>query len=159
PFPAVLALPAVAIWGRGLWDPLFFGLLAGLAPALLYVVLRRLSERGESERGARENLLLVALFAFGSVYFFSAVQGSVWFAAHVVASALLCLYLAFAMNAERPALAGLMLGLLLATRPSTLWVGLFFVLEATRCSVKGEGARAWLAAFFARDTLSRLARF
>src|SRR5690606_37366471 len=64
PFPAVLALPAVAIWGRGLWDPLFFGLLAGLAPALLYVVLRRLSERGESERGARENLLLVALFAF-----------------------------------------------------------------------------------------------
>src|SRR5690606_5583327 len=159
PFPAVLALPAVAIFGTALWDRLFFGLLAGLAPALLFVLLRGLRERGESERRAQDDLWLVALFAFGSVYFFSAVQGTVWFAAHVVASALICLYLIFAMNAARPALAGLMLGLLLATRPSTLWLGLFFSLEAARVSVKGEGARAWLAALFERATLKRLALF
>ena len=159
PFPAVLALPAVAIFGTELRDRLFFGLLAGLAPALLLVLLRGLRERGESERSAREDLWLVALFAFGSVYFFSAVQGTVWFAAHVVASALICLYLIFSMNAARPALAGLMLGLALATRPSTLWLGAFFVLEATRVSVEGPGARAWLGALFQKATLRRLALF
>jgi hypothetical protein len=159
PFPAVLALPVVAIFGTALWDRLFFGLLAGLAPALLFVLLRGLRERDESDRTTAENLWLVALFAFGSVYFFSAVQGTVWFAAHVVASALICLHLLFAMNASRPVLAGLMLGLLLATRPSTLLLGLFFVLEAARAEVKGQGARAWLSALFAKATLRRLALF
>jgi hypothetical protein len=159
PFPAVLALPAVAIFGTALWDRLFFGLLAGLAPALLYVLLRALREREESERTNAENLWLVALFAFGSVYFFSAVQGTVWFAAHVVASALICLYLVFAMNASRPVLAGWMLGFLLATRPSTLFLGVFFVLEAARIEVKGAGAGAWVSALVAKSTLKRIALF
>jgi hypothetical protein len=159
PFPAVLALPVVAIFGTAVWDRLLFVLLAGLAPALLFVLLRGLRERGESERTAADDLWLVALFAFGTVYFFSAVQGTVWFAAHVVASALICLYLVFAMNASRPLLAGLMLGLALATRPSTLFLGLFFVLEAARVELNGKGARAWMAALVDRATMKRIALF
>ena len=86
--------------------------MAGLAPALLYVLLRDLKERGRSSRSDRENLTLTFLFAFGTVFFFTAVQGAVWFAAHVVACVLLPLYLLFAFDAKRPALAGLVLGLL-----------------------------------------------
>lgn len=159
PFPAVLALPAVAIFGTELPDRLFFGLFTGLAPALLYVLLRRLREAGTSRRTEGDDLWLVAFFAFGTVYFFSAVQGTVWFAAHVVASALIVLYLLFAWDGSRPVLAGTMLGLLLATRPSTLFLGLFFVLEVARTERTAEGARALAAALFTRRALGRLALF
>ncbi len=134
PFPAVVILPAVAAFGRDFSDPLFWAILAGVAPALLYSLLRRLREEGVSPRTARDDLLLVTVFAFGSVYFSTAVQGSVWFAAHVVASALLVLYFSFGIGARRPFWAGLMLGLCFLTRPSTYPLALFFLLEAMRAS-------------------------
>ena len=150
PFPAVVIAPAVAIFGRDLPDPLFWAIFAGLAPALLLVLLRRLREERLSLRQPWEELLLVTLFAFGSVYFFSSVQGSVWFAAHVVASALLVGFLYFAIGARSPLLAGLMLGLCFVTRPTTAPFALFFLLEAIRPSrrtgwIEGRGLVGWLA--------------
>jgi hypothetical protein len=131
PFPALVIMPAVAIWGLATRDALFWALLAGVAPALLFVLLRRLSERGDSDRSTRENLLLTALFSFGTVYFFVAVQGAVWFAAQVVASSLLVLYLLAGFDCRRPLLAGLCLGLLWATRPNILLLGWpLFLVEA-----------------------------
>ncbi|NOY91304.1 MAG: hypothetical protein GXP55_08845 [Deltaproteobacteria bacterium] len=134
PLPAVIALPAVAVFGLGLWDRLFWALLAGFAPMLLFVLLRRLRESGRSGRSLREDLLLTTLFAFGSVFYFVAVQGTVWFSAQVVASALLMLYLLFGLDARRPVLAGLMLGLCFMARPTTLLLSLFFGVEALRMS-------------------------
>ena len=168
PFPAVLALPAVAIFGLELHDAIFFGLFAGLAPALLFVFLRRLRESGESERTLKDDLLLVAFFAFGTVYFFSAVQGTVWFVAHIVACALIALYLLAAADGARPLLAGLAIGCLLATRPSTLFLSLFFAIEALRPALRelNHGAlperpspRALLRALFHPATLRSYALF
>ncbi len=130
PFPALVILPAVVIWGDRVWDPLFWAIFAGLGPALLYVLLRHLRESGMSERTAREDVWLTVLFAFGSAYFYTAVQGTVWFAAHVVAVPLTALYALFAVRARRPLLAGSMLALLLLTRPSTMLLGIVFALEA-----------------------------
>lgn len=130
PFPAVVIAPLVAIFGTALWDRLFWALLAGVAPALLYVVLRYLRERGTTGRSVRDDLALTALFAFGSPYYYTAVQGTVWFAAHVVACALIALYLLWAIDARRPLLAGGALGLAFMTRPTTLLLGLFFALSA-----------------------------
>ncbi|MDB4986500.1 MAG: hypothetical protein JWN04_1678 [Myxococcaceae bacterium] len=142
PFPAVVIAPVVAIWGLATRDALFWALLAGLAPALLFVLLRRLSELGQSTRSTRDNLALTALFAFGTVFFFVAVQGTVWFAAQVVASILLILFLLFAFDARSPWLAGLLLGLLIVTRPpGTPLVGLVFIVEALR-RYRREGALA-----------------
>lgn len=138
PFPAIVILPAVAIYGRDFSDPFFWAVLAGLAPALCFVLLRRLREQKITERTLKDDLLLTILFAFGSVYFFCAVHGSVWFAAHVVASSLLCLYLLFAIGARRPFWAGLMLGLCFMTRPSVYPFAIFFFLEAMRASREGD---------------------
>jgi hypothetical protein len=132
PFPALVILPVVAIWGTATRDALFWALLAGLAPTFLFVLLRRLSEQGESTRSNRENLLLTGLFAFGTVYFFVAVQGTVWFAAQVVASALIVLFLLFSLKAEHPLLAGAALGALWTTRPPTLLIAPLFLIEALR---------------------------
>ncbi|MDD9933757.1 MAG: hypothetical protein OXT09_09145 [Myxococcales bacterium] len=134
PFPAVVVAPLVAVWGVRAWDRLFWALLAGLGPALLFVLLRRLSVAGHSERSTRDNLLLTALFAFGSVYYYTSVQGTVWHAAHVVATILLALYLLFAVGARHPLLAGLALGCAFMTRPATAPLCLIFALEALRVS-------------------------
>lgn len=136
PFPALVALPAVAVLGPNMPDRAFWGLLAGLGPALLFVLLGALRESGRSTRTVREDLALTALFAFGTVYYFVAVQGTVWFAAHVVATPLLCLYMLFSLDARRPVLAGLMLGLAFMTRATTAFLVVFFVIEAL------EAARA-----------------
>ncbi|MFI5305713.1 MAG: hypothetical protein ACHQ53_00095 [Polyangiales bacterium] len=138
PFPAVVIAPLVALFGTATWDRLFWALLAGLSPALLYVLLRRLRELGQSGRSVREDLLLVALFAFGSPFYYTAVQGTVWFAAHVVACPLIALYLLWALDARRPLLAGGALALAFMTRPTTLLLGAFFLLETLRVT-RSEG--------------------
>lgn len=130
PLPAVVILPAVAVWGTRVWDRLYWAIFAGLGPALLYVLLRALAERGLSGRTARENLTLTALLALGTAYYYTSVQGTVWFAAHVVCVPLLALYVLFSLGAARPLLAGSMLALAFMTRPSTLPLGAFFALEA-----------------------------
>ncbi len=134
PLPAVLLLPVVAIFGLETLDALFWALFAGLSPALLFVVLRFLRESGRSERRLRDDLLIVTLFAIGSVYYFVAVQGTVWFAAHVAATAFICAYLLFAFGARRPIAAGLALGLAFLCRPATVWLAGFFVLQAITAS-------------------------
>lgn len=132
PFPAAVILPAVAIWDTGLWDRLFWAIFAGLGPAMLYVLLRHLARSGRSGRSTRENLVLTGLFALGSVYYFVAVQGTVWFAAHTVAVPLIALYLLFSLDARYPVLAGLMLGLAFMTRATTAFLVPFFAIEAMR---------------------------
>jgi hypothetical protein len=134
PFPALLLLPAVALAGsaEAVVDGRFFLLLAGVAPAALFLALEKLRRAGRSERSERENVILSLLFAFGSVYFFSAVQGTVWYAAHVVGAGLAALYLLAALEAERPLLAGVLLGLGFATRTPLLFAAPLFVLELFR---------------------------
>jgi hypothetical protein len=130
PLPAVLLLPVVAVFGLGTLDALFWALFAGLAPTLMFIVLRFLRESGRSGRSQRDDLLVTTLFAIGSVYFFVAVQGSVWFAAHVIAAAFTCLYVLFSFGARRPAAAGLALGLAFLCRPAALLLAGFFVFQA-----------------------------
>jgi hypothetical protein len=140
PFPAVLMLPLVEIAGtpENFRDGQFMVWLAGLGPALLFLVLEKLRRGGTSKRTEVENLFLTGLFAFGTVYFFTAVEGTVWFAAHIVGVALVTGYLLCALDAERPMLAGLLLGCSFAARPVTSMLALVFALEAIRVGVGGE---------------------
>ncbi|MDQ3031460.1 MAG: hypothetical protein M3Y87_03515 [Myxococcota bacterium] len=137
PFPAVVLMPVVAVLGPNVPDALFWALLAGLGPALLFLLLRRLRDTKKSDRTVRDDLLLTLLFAFGTVYFSTSVQGTVWFAAHVVGVSLIVLYLYFAIDARRPVLAGLMLGLAFLTRPTTAALVIFFAIEALRVARAG----------------------
>jgi hypothetical protein len=134
PLPALVMVPFVAAFGLGVPDRLIWAILAGFGPALLFVLLRHLREIGMSTRSERDDLVLSALFAFGTVYFFTAVQGTVWFAAHVVAVPLLALHVMWALGARRPVLAGLMLGLAFMTRPTTAFLVPFFLIEAMRAA-------------------------
>ena len=134
--PSLLLLPLVALSGsaEAVCDGRFFLLLAGLAPASLFLALEKLRRAGETRRSETEDVVLALLFCFGSVYFFSSVQGTVWYAAHVVAAVLTALYLLCAIGAERPLLAGLCLALAFATRTPLLLAAPLFVVESFRAT-------------------------
>ncbi|MFO0663448.1 MAG: hypothetical protein U0174_05825 [Polyangiaceae bacterium] len=134
PFPAMLMLPLVWIAGspENFRDAQFVVWLAGIAPAALFLTLEKLRRMGKSERNEGENALFALLFAFGTVYFFTAVQGTVWFAGHVVGAGLLGLYLLCALDGERPFTAGMLLGFIFLTRVTMTAAGLLFFLEVLR---------------------------
>jgi len=136
PFPAVLMLPLTAIFHQRTNDVVFTVLLAGLVPALLFLLLRRLlravgaprSDENLDQGASRVSCLwLTALFGFGSVFYFSAVLGQVWFTAHVVSLVLCALYFLCALPPRRPLLAGLCVGALYLTRPQMAALGLLYV--------------------------------
>jgi hypothetical protein len=170
-FPSALLLPLVALAGQAeaVADGRFFLLLAGIAPATLFLALEKLRGVGESRRSEPENLIWSCLFCFGTVYFFSSVQGSVWFAAHVVAAALTMLYVLFALQAERPLLAGVCLALAFATRAPLLFGAPLFLFEAVRrtrlAQPRGRGLLqcyelgrlSWMLALFALPLAAVLA--
>jgi hypothetical protein len=140
PLPAMLMLPLVKLSGsaENFRDGQFVLWLSGLAPAFLFLVLEKLRRTERAPRTERQNLVLSLLFAFGTVYFFTAVEGTVWFAAMVVAAAASTLYVLFALDAERPLLAGAMIACLYLSRPPAVWMALLFALEALRVS-RGSG--------------------
>jgi len=146
-FPAALLVPLVKFAGspEDVRDGQFFIWLAGIGPAVLFLALEKLRRNGRNPRSERTNLLLSVLLALGTVYFFTAVQGTVWFAAHVVAIALAALYLLFALDAERPLLAGAMLGFGFWTRTPLLFAFPLFALEALRISRRDAAAIGALA--------------
>jgi hypothetical protein len=76
------------------------------------------------------------------VYWFTGVQGTVWFAAHVVAVALTAVYLYASIDAAHPMIAGLALGLAFASRPPLGYAFPLFLYEAYRAAVRTDGPEA-----------------
>jgi hypothetical protein len=132
PLPTLLMLPGAAIAGRGADDVVPTLLVAAAILPLTLLVLRRLAAAGLSKRTTREDLWLVATMAFGSVMFFAAVQGSVWYTAHVVGVVLALVYAWASIEAKRPVIAGLALAAAALTRPTMAFALPLFVLEAWR---------------------------
>jgi chromate transport protein ChrA len=139
PFPAMLMLPLVKLAGspQDFRDGQFVIWLSGVAPAVLFLVLEKLRRTSRSSRSELANLALAFLFALGTVYFFTAVEGTVWFAAMVIAAGLQAIYLLAALDAERPALAGLAMACMYLTRPPMLLTFPVFAFEALRVSTSG----------------------
>jgi hypothetical protein len=158
PFPALLMLPFVALarTPENFCDGQFAVELAGIAPAVLFLVFEKLRRTGRSPRTERENLVLAGLYAFGTVYFFTAAEGTVWFVALVIGAGLLGLYVLWALDAERPALAGAMLGCAYLTRPFILLVAPLFALEALRVCTRGGMPATGSFAERVRDVVARV---
>lgn len=132
PFPAVLMVPQVLAAGTGANDVLFTLVFAAAILPLCFSLLRRLRARGHSERSAGDDLWLTLALAFGTVLFFSAVQGRVWYTAHVV-GVLLCLaYVWCSVDARHPILAGLALAFAATTRTPMAFMFPLFLMEAWR---------------------------
>ncbi|MBM4387596.1 MAG: hypothetical protein FJ088_07640 [Deltaproteobacteria bacterium] len=129
PFPALLMMPLFPFLGYNLNDVIFTIIFASLNTILLFFLLERLSRDGVTSRTRNENILLSLLFSFGTVNFFSAVRGEVWFTALIIGITLNILYIFFATGARRPLLAGLFLAFGFATRTTLAFTAIFFAME------------------------------
>lgn len=146
-FPSAVMLPFVAIHGYQLNDTSFGVFVGALAVALFYAVLRLLSEREGTGRSERENAALALVLGFGTLFFYAAIRGEVWFSAEVMGVALTCLYVHAAVGARRPLLAGVFWSMAVLTRTPLLFTAVFFLVEAI-APTRGERL-AQLKAFLA----------
>jgi hypothetical protein len=157
PLPAVFMLPFVAASGVRFNDVLFTGIWAALNPVLLFLLLRNLARRGYTRRTPEEDLWLTAMFGFGSVYFYSSTVGQVWYTAHVVGVTCAIGYAWASIEAARPWLAGLFLGLGYATRTPMAFMFPLFLWEAVRMT--GGWRAMWQAKKLPPGLMPRLLRF
>ncbi|MFN7131639.1 MAG: hypothetical protein ACK4N5_06125 [Myxococcales bacterium] len=127
--PAVVMAPFVALWGYQFNDTSFTVIIAALSLALFYLVLRRLSETGDSPRSAGENVVLTLLLGFGTLFFYMSIRGEVWFTAQIMGVGFTSLYLLAAHRARRPLLAGVLFAMATLTRTPLMFAGIFFVAE------------------------------
>lgn len=141
PGPALVMLPAVAIWGVAAWDVLITCLFAALIPVVLLRWFDR--ERGTGEGRGREHMWAVAAWTFASPALLLGSHGRVWFTAQVLGALCTCLYLAAAWRCRKPGWAGLWLGLAVACRPHMAFALPFVLLEGWR---EHPNLRARLAA-------------
>ncbi len=129
PFPAVAMLPFVSLFHYELNDVVFTVLLGAANLVLLFLLLESLRRRGWTARSTRENALLALLFTFGTVHYFSAVRGEVWFTALIMGVTLNIAFLWAALDTRRPLLAGVFLALGMATRTPIAFCFVFFALQ------------------------------
>lgn len=141
PFPALLMLPFVALHGLAFNDVFFTVCVAALDVALFVAVLRALRDRGLHDRPPREWLVFAACWAFGTVFFSSAIRGEVWFTAHVVGVGLTLVYVLASLDGRAPVLAGLAFGCAAVTRANLVFAFPFFLLQAVSMNGRLPPAR------------------
>jgi hypothetical protein len=154
PIPTLLMLPSAAISGRAASDVIPTLLVAALILPLSLLLLRRLAAAGLSARTTREDLWLVGMLAFGTVLFFSAVQGKVWYTAHVVGIALALVYAWASIEAKHPIAAGIALGAAALTRTPMAFMFPLFALEAWRMAAGDKKQLARTLATFAAPVIA-----
>jgi hypothetical protein len=128
PFPALVLVPLVAVFGAGFSDVLFTLVLGGLNVALVALVLRQADREKVVSLTKTQRALLVLFFAFGTVHLTLAPYGRVWYTGQILGFA--CLALAYlAALSLRGGLAFLLTGLALAaaalTRNHLVFAGLW----------------------------------
>jgi hypothetical protein len=97
PLPALVLLPFVAVAGLDTDQELLAAVLSGLGVGLAYWMLGKLSV------GLAARVLATVFFGAGTVFWWTASNGTTWYFAHVVAVALVLIAVGLALGADRRA--------------------------------------------------------
>jgi hypothetical protein len=122
PMPAVLLVPFVAVFGIGVDQSLMSIFLAAIGIALTWIMLRKTVVVGS------KLLWLVALFGFGTCFWFISSVGSSWYIEHVSAILFLTSAIILALYKKNNFLIGLLLGFSALSRLPTVLAFPFFIL-------------------------------
>jgi len=135
PFPAVLMMPFVAVFGLSFNDVAFTLFFSAANVALLYRLLRRL----QPERAEWEHATFALIYGFGTLAWSCGIRGEVWFTAETIGVTLTLLYLHAALGARHPILAGLAVACAAITRTPLAFSAAFFLFE----SLSPDGPLEW----------------
>lgn len=96
PLPSFFALPFVILGGINVSDILYTAFYASFCPVILYLLLHQ-AKKVKYIPSISENqiLLLTLFFAFGTVFFYLSVVGTVWFTSQVISTIPLLVSLLF----------------------------------------------------------------
>jgi hypothetical protein len=168
PAPALLLMPFVALWGTGTHEYTVSMLFGALNVVIFWYILRSLNV------SAFTQVLMVPFFAFGTVHFYAATTGTVWFFAHVAAVMFLLLAILSLLRGMNPVVPALFLGLAFLSRQTTILAAPFFLyvlfrqqhdavsieaLKVRRTQVTLASFAAPLVAFVAISFVYNYARF
>lgn len=129
-FPAVVMAPFVLVHGYQFNDTSFGVIVAALAIALFYGLLRVVKDVEGTRTTPMDDAVTATLLGFGTLFFYAALRGEVWFSAEVMGVAFTALYARNALGARRPLLAGIFWSMAVMTRTPLFFTGIFFALEA-----------------------------
>ncbi len=128
PFPAVVLMPFVALFGVQFNDVLFTICIASLDIALMSLLLRAASRAGFLHLSKAQRALLIFFFAFGTVFFTLAPYGKVWMTGQLIGfTCVLVAYLAaFSLHGSKAwFFTGLALACAMLTRSHMVFTGIF----------------------------------
>ncbi len=136
PMPAVLLTPFVAIWGLEYSQVTASFLVAGFTVSAVYLLMRKLTQNRWIQ------LWITAMFGFGTIHWYVATVGSVWYFAQIVALFFLVLAIFETFDKARPLVIGLLLGAAYWSRiPMVLTLPFFIVMLYPRWfDSGGEGS-------------------
>jgi hypothetical protein len=97
PFPALVMLPFVAVFGLSTSDILITTVSSAINLPLLFLLFEQLRANGLTQRRWLEHVIMSVLLFFGSIGFYLGLGGRMWFTAHIMSMTctLLSLLLAF----------------------------------------------------------------
>ncbi len=122
PMPAIVLLPGVILYGLALNQTLVSIVIGAITASVVYRLMRGLTEKISVQ------VWLTVLFIFGTIFWWAAVNGSVWKFSHTVAVLFLFLAIYETLVSKRPLLAGLFLGAAFLSRFPTILSLPFFII-------------------------------
>jgi hypothetical protein len=126
PFPALLMMPFVALFGLSFNDVTFTLFFSAANVALFYRLLRRI----QPDRAGWEHATFALIYGFGTLAWSCGIRGEVWYTAETIGVTLTLLYLHAALGARHPILAGLAVACAAITRAPLAFSAVFFLFEA-----------------------------
>jgi len=127
PFPIILIMPLVAIWGVKAFNINTFSLvLSALSAVTVYLILYRLSQLGWIKLSHSGAIWLTALFEFGTVYWWLSITGTVGPFSQVVTVLFCALAFLVVLHKGSAWVAGICLAVAVMSRPNVfvLWPAL-----------------------------------
>ncbi len=138
PMPAILMLPFVAIFGLSFNQTLFSVFFGALTASLVFLVARALTKRLSTQ------IWLTVLFVFGTIFWFTAANGGVWFVSHTVTVFFLFLAIYATLVPRNPLLAGFCLGAAYLTRQTAaMSLPFFLIMFSDQWLIGNEGEPLW----------------
>jgi hypothetical protein len=122
PMPAILLMPFIALWGVSFNQTLLSFFLGGLNISIVYLLMKKVTENEDIQ------FWMAVLFGFGTIHWFTATVGSVWYFAQITSVTFLLLAIYGTFGGWSTFLIGLLLGASYWSRLPTVLSFPFFVI-------------------------------
>ena len=100
PFPALLLLPFVAIFGASTSDVLFTTVISALNLPIMYLLFEQARASGLTRRTWLEHIIVSVLLFYGSINLWLSLGGRVWFTAQIICLSCTLLSLLLALRRQ-----------------------------------------------------------